>query len=79
MFVTFKIFLQGTYTKKRALPLGVKMPESINIKLPIHITLEETQRTWPVCGGLITMGRMKKTDGKVMLVKGRNKLKIRKA
>ena len=46
MFVTCKIFLQGIYTKKRALPYGVKMPESINIKLPIQITLENTHRTW---------------------------------
>jgi hypothetical protein len=61
------------------------MPGSINIKLPIHITLENTQRSWLGCrnggggGGLITMGRMKKIDGEVMLEKGRNEIKIRKA
>jgi len=53
------------------------MPESVNIKLPIHITLENTQRTW-LEWALITMGRMKKTDGKVMLQKGRKKIKITK-
>jgi len=39
------------------------MPESINIKVPIHITLEKTRRTWLGCGSLITMGRMRKIDG----------------
>jgi len=80
MCVTCKIFLQGIYRKKIALPLGVKMPESINIKLPIHITLEiRSALGWGVRRGLITMGRMKKIDGKVMLEKGRNEIKIGKA
>ena len=56
------------------------MPESINIKLPIHITLEIRRALgWGVRRGLITMGRMKKIDGKVMLEKGRNEIKIGKA
>jgi hypothetical protein len=80
MYVTCKIFLQGIYIKKIALPLRVKMPEFINNKLPIHITLENTQRIClGVRRGLITMGRMKKTDGVVMLEKGRNEIKILKA